>query len=151
VYTTIALQYSVLFSGLAWGRTAREFPGKLLTVWLIPASLSLIMLGVASCKRNRNQGVEKARASSWLLVALIAYDVITITLDPFRKASDEVSCLLAVVWIVIPLLGLRALVRRQAWWAVCGVVLFQATAIASLCFNFPALRKRIGYFVMEVA
>ncbi len=146
MYTTIALQYSVVLSGIAWGWTARTYPRQVPTSWLAPASLSLIMLGIASFKSKGDQKIQAYPKTSWLLVALMAYDMIVMTLDPFFMAGDEASCLIAVALIVLPLLCLNALVRRRAWLALGGVVLFQATAVASLFYNFPATRGGFGYF-----
>jgi hypothetical protein len=150
MYTTIALQYSVVLLGIAWGWAARTYPRQVPTLWAVPAWLSLIMLGIASFKSKGTQSMQADRKASWLLIALIAYDAIVMTLDPFFMARDEVSCLLAVALIVLPLLCLKALVRRRAWLAIGGVVLFQATAVASLFYNFPAMRGGVGYFVIWV-
>ena len=70
--------------------------------------------------------------------------------DPFLWAADEGSCFFAIAVIVVPLFCLKTLHRRGAWLAICGLVLFQATEIASLFYNFPAMQCGIGYLAWWV-
>ena len=80
------------------------------------------------------------------MIALLAYDVAVIAFDPFISAEDEVSFFLAVTVILLPLFCLKALVGWRAWLATWAVVLFQMTAVASLFYNFPAMRSGDGYW-----
>ena len=150
IYKTIALQYLAVLLGIAWGWAARIYPRHVPTWWMAPATLSLIMLGVASFKSLAIKSTLPHAKVPRLLATLMIYDAMVMVLDPFFMAADEVSCLIAVAVIVLPLLSLKAFVRRRAWLAIWGVILFQATATASLVYNFPAVRGGVGYFTIWV-
>ena len=53
IYKAVALQYVVLALGITWGwaaRSCRLVP----TCWVVPATLALILLGIAALKlKNR--------------------------------------------------------------------------------------------------
>jgi hypothetical protein len=118
---------------------------------MVPATLSLIMLGVALFKSMAIKSTPPNAKVPRLLTGLIAYDAIVMMFDPFFTAEDGASCLLGVALIVLPLLSLRALVHRRAWLTIWGVILFQATETASLVYNFPAVRGGVGYTTIWVA
>ena len=147
MYTTIALQYLAVLPGIAWGRAART-NRDLPTLWSVPAALALIMLLIALFRLKATQSAHDDAKTRWLLAALIVYDVIVMVFDPFVEAANEVSCIIGVTLVMLPLFCLKPLVRRRAWLAISGVVLFQMTAVASLMFNFPAMRGGFGYFYL---
>lgn len=107
--------------------------------------VSLVMLLIALF-RVKGTGSLVAERKTWrLLIALITYDVILVVFDPFVEAADEASCLIGISLVLLPLFCLKPFVRRRAWLAISGVVLFQATAAASLFYNFPAKWGGVGY------
>lgn len=150
IYKTIGLQWSSVFLGIAWGWAAREFPWYVPTFWALPASLALAMLAIGLLKPRRTLDQRLDARLLLLLAALILYDVLVMLFDPFINAGDESSGFLAIAVIVLPLVCLRPLVRRRAWLASWSVVIFQATAVASLVYNFPAVGSGVGYFVIWI-
>jgi hypothetical protein len=146
IYRTIGLQYLAILLGISWGWSARTYPWQVPTLWAAPAALALIMLSIGLLKPKRTPGKHTNAKVSKLLAALVPCSVLVMVFDPFINADDESSCFLGIALIVLPLLCLKALVRRRAWLAIGGVVVFQLTEVASLVYNFPALRGGVGYF-----
>ena len=142
IYTTIALQYSAVLLGIAWARAARTSPRHVPTWWLLPAALSLMILGIAWFKSKVGMS-SRADGKAWRLIsALLAYDAIVMVFDPFDVAGDEASRLLGVALILLPLLCLKALVRRRAWLAILGgrLVPGDRSRVAALQLPRPAGR-----------
>jgi hypothetical protein len=137
IYKTIALQYLAVLLGVTWWRITDSYYSSFShsELWLLPGVLALIILGSAffwSWMHDYREG--EARVAS-LSGALAGYAVLIMLWDPFVWGGSEAGDLLGVLLVLPPLLCLRPLVRSRSWLAVCGVVLFSATAIACLLAN----------------
>jgi hypothetical protein len=81
---------------------------------------------------------------------LAIYACLIMAWDPFPDASSEVDLFVGCAVCLIPLLCLKGLVRSRSWFAVCGAVLFAATCIACLFYNFPAMRGGWGFHYLWI-
>jgi hypothetical protein len=146
---TIAVQYLTLFLGMGWGWGARSH--VLPTCWLAAAVLSVVLLGLGPLEYEFAMRRPLEKTIAVLLAILLVYDSWIVSTDPFFEAQDEYSFVFGVILIVLPLMSLKALIRRRMRLAALGVMLFQATEIASLFYNYAAIRGGVGYFRVWVS
>jgi hypothetical protein len=146
IYTTAALQYLAVFAGLAWAKAAEWHPDLVPTLWLVPTVLGLVLLAIVACTAGPGPRTRGAVIARGVAAAMLVYSGFMVWLDPFASATNEANGLLAVAFVVVPLLGLKVLVREREWLAICGVILCQSAAIASLIYNAGTRWGGTGYF-----